>query len=217
LVLDLSHGKRVYDWLGVHRRVYRGIRWSVCFGRERHLQERAVAAIALKQGDSVLDLACGAGANLSHLFEAVGSSGKIVAVDYSDGMLATARAVAKAKGWSNIEFRQEDAARLDLPSASFDGALCTFGLSAMPGEDAALRRLTVALKPGAKLVALDAKTFTGLARAFNPIAGPIFKYTTNWDYEKDVLRSIREVFGEATVDQYNCGCNFIAVATKQSD
>ena len=137
-------------------------------------------------------------------------------MDYSAGMLATARAVAKTNGWDNIEFRQEDAARLNLPSACLDGALCTFGLSAMPGEAAALRRVAVALKPGAKFVVLDAKTFTGLARAFNPIAGPIFKYTTNWDYEKDVLRSIGEIFGELAVEEYNSGCNFIAVGIKRN-
>jgi demethylmenaquinone methyltransferase/2-methoxy-6-polyprenyl-1,4-benzoquinol methylase len=216
MVLDLSHGRRVYDWLGVHKRVYRGIRWSVCFGRERYLQERAVAGLALKQGDSVLDLACGAGVNLPYLFDQVGPSGRIVAVDYSAGMLATARAAANAKGWSNVEFRQEDAAHLDLPPASFDGALCTFGLSAMPGEVAALAHAAVALKPSARFVVLDAKLFTGLARVFNPIAGPIFKYTTNWDYKKDVLRSFREALGEVTLDEYNSGSNFIAIGTKRS-
>jgi demethylmenaquinone methyltransferase/2-methoxy-6-polyprenyl-1,4-benzoquinol methylase len=182
-------------------------------GRERQLQARAIAAIGLKQSDTVLDLACGAGVNFRQLRDKVGSSGRIVAVDYSDGMLATARAAARADGWSNIEFRREDAARLELPPASLDGALCTFGLSAMPGETAALRRVAAALKPGAKCVVLDAKAFTGFARAFNPVAGPIFKYTTNWDYEKDVLRAIREAFAEVTIEEYNSGSNFIAVAT----
>ncbi len=110
MVLDLSHGKKVYDWLGVHKGVYRGVRWSVCFGREKRLQARAIAAIGLNENDTVLDLACGAGVNLPYLFDKVGPSGKIVAVDYSEGMLATARAAAEANRWPNIEFRQEDAA-----------------------------------------------------------------------------------------------------------
>jgi len=45
MVLDLSHGKRLYDWLGAHKRVYRGIRWSVCFGRVNFI------AVATKQLD----------------------------------------------------------------------------------------------------------------------------------------------------------------------
>jgi hypothetical protein len=76
MVLDLSHGKKVYDWLGVHKVVYRGVRWSVCLGREKRLQARAIAGIGLKQNDTVLDLACGAGVNLPYLFDKVGPQEK---------------------------------------------------------------------------------------------------------------------------------------------
>jgi hypothetical protein len=51
-------------------------------------------------------------------------------------VVITARALTKVKG--HIEFLRGDAARMDLPSVSFDGALCAFGLSAMPGEAAEL-------------------------------------------------------------------------------
>jgi len=212
MVLDNQFGQRVYDWLGRHRRVYRAIRWNVCLGRENAIQEKAIASLALSPGDTVLDLACGAGVNLAQLQERIGRTGRIIAVDYSTGMLETARAVSAARGWTNIEFRQGDAARLDLPPQSLDAAICTFALSAMPGERAALARVAQALKPGARFVALDAKLFTGCARIFNPVAGPIFKYTTNWDYEKDVIGSLRGTFGEVRVTEYNGGCNFIAVA-----
>lgn len=217
MVLDLSFGKRVYDWLGAHERVYRAIRWNVCFGREAHLQGLAIAALELKIGDTVLDLACGTGVNLPHLLSAVGPAGKITAVDYSEGMLDAARSRAQSNGWSNIEFRQEDAARLQLPADSLDAAICTFGLSAMPGELAALQMLATALKPGARFVVLDAKAFTGMARVFNPIAGPLFKYTTNWDYKKDVIACIRKVFAHTEIQEFNCGSNFVAIARKRAN
>ena len=216
MVLDLDSGKRVYDWLGAHERVYSALRWSVCFGIEGRLQELAVDAVGLKKGDVVLDLACGAGVNLPHLLSRVGSAGKILAVDHSDGMLNAARSRTDLKACANVDFQQADAAHLELPAGSLNGAICTFGLSAMPGELAALRRVAAAMKPGVRFVALDAKVFTGFARVFNPIAGPLFKYTTNWNYKKDVIRSIREVFEEIDIDEYNCGCNFIAVAKKSS-
>jgi ubiquinone/menaquinone biosynthesis C-methylase UbiE len=215
MVLDLSFGKRAYDWLGAHPRIYRAIRWNVCFGREKQLQKRAIAAIGLNGGDTILDLACGAGVNLPHIIRQIGKTGKVVAVDYSEGMLNVARAAADSNGWTNVELLQSDAACLDLPARSLDGAICTFGLSAMPGEGAALRRIAAALKPGARFVALDAKTFNGAARIFNPLIGPFFKYTTNWDYKKDVIRSMEEVFGEIAVEEFHCGCNFIAVAAKR--
>jgi ubiquinone/menaquinone biosynthesis C-methylase UbiE len=209
---DLEFGKRVYDWLGEHPRIYKAIRWSVCLGRERRLQQIAIDAAGLAQGDTVLDLASGAGVNHSHLEAKVGDAGKIIAVDYSSGMLDTGRARAIARGWENIEFIQADAAKLSVAPSSLDGAICTFGLSAMPGESQAIKRVAAALKPGACFVVLDAKPFTGWARIFNPITGPLFKHTTNWDYEKDVIRSIRQAFGDVQLKEFNSGCNFLAVA-----
>ncbi len=217
MVLDLEHGRRVYDWLGRHRVLYRLIRCGVCFGREKLFQRTAMAALELTAGDVVLDLACGTGANLGHLQGKVGTAGRIIAVDFSSGMLDAARAQAEANRWTNIEFRRADAARLELPPESLDGAICTFGLSAMPGELEAIKHMADALKSGANFVVLDCKAFTGVARIFNPIAGPVFKYGTNWDYHKDVIKGLREVFPEVGVREFNSGCNYLAIAKRKQD
>ncbi len=214
MTIDLAFGKSVYNWYGAHQSVYRTVRWISCLGREQTLQRLAIESLGVKPCDTVMDLACGAGVNLPHLAELVGPSGRILAVDYSEGMIDAARDKAKLNGWANIEFVRADAARLDLPPEILDGAICTFGLSAMQGELDALRRIAAALKANAKFVAFDAKRFTGWARIINPLAGPLFKYTTNWNYKKDVIYSIREVFGEVEVREYNSGCNFIAIARK---
>lgn len=129
-------------------------------------------------------------------------------------MVAVAKESAASHGWKDIEFRQSDATCLELPSLSLDGAISTFGLSAMPGERTALQSIAAALKPNAHFVALDAKVSTGIVDVFNPLIGPAFKYTTNWAYEKDVIRSIEDVFGEIEVEELNCGCNSVAVAIK---
>jgi ubiquinone/menaquinone biosynthesis C-methylase UbiE len=216
MALDLSSGKRIYDWLGRHPLIYKGIRWSVCFGHEDRLQRLAISALGLKKGGTVLDLACGAGVNQPFLVEAVGEMGRVIAVDYSDGMLAAAQAQALSKGWQNIEFRQSDASQMQLAPCSLDGALCTFGLSAMPGETDALHHIARALKPNASLVVLDAKSFTGWARMFNPMIGPLFKHTTNWNYEKDIVAVIREVFEHIELREFHSGHNYIVVAKRVS-
>lgn len=215
MVLDLDFGKRVYDWLGRHERFYKGIRWMVCFSRERKLQRLAIESLGLHDGDHVLDLACGAGVNLPYLTNLVGQTGHVLAVDYSDGMLATASAMVKKHGWHNVALKQGDAARLDFAPQSLDGALCTFALSAMPRETEALHRVASALKPGARFVILDCKAFSGWAKIFNPLIGPLFKYTTNWDYEKDVVARIRNMFGDVRIREFHSGCNYLAVVTKQ--
>ena len=78
------------------------------------------------------------------------------------------------------------------------------------------RQADRALKPGAGFVSLDAKAFTGQARVLNPVLGPVFKYTTNWNYHKNVVESLREIFGELDVEEYNGGCNYLAVGVRRS-
>ena len=215
MVLDLQHGRKVYDYLGRHPRLYRFIRRVAGFGREAMLQERTIQAARLKAGDTVLDLACGNGANLADLQRAVGPAGRIIALDYSAGMLDHAKARARSAGWRNIEFIQGDAARMNLADASLDGAVCTFALSAMPGEAAAVARVAAALKAGGRFVALDAKRLGGAGRVLNPIVGPFFAYTTNWDDRKDVIGAIRAAFEQVDVTEFHAGGNYIAVATKE--
>jgi len=214
MVLDLAFGRRLYDWFGSHEKVYRVVRWVACLGRVKYLRRLTMATLAVQPGDTVLDLACGAGFNLPYLRECVGPKGTIVALDDSEGMLHAAQREAQAHGWKNVKFVQADATQMDLEANSLDGAICTFGLSAMHGELAALQRVAMAMRPGARFVAFDAKPFTGWGRVLNPISQPLFKYSTNWDYRKDVIASLQSVFGVLEVEEYNSGCNYIAVGRK---
>ncbi len=215
MVLSLEFGKKLYHYWGRHPRSYSFIRWVSCFGREKMLEKRVIEAIELQKGDTVLDLGCGSGVNLVHLHEVVGPAGKIIALDYSEEMLAVAKALAVENGWRNIQFIQGDAAKVELPRHSLDGAVCTFVLSAMPGEDAAIRTVATALKPHRKFVVFDAKPFTGIGRILNPITYLVFKYITNWNYRKNVVGILRQHFPNMVVTEFNSGCNFIAVAQQE--
>lgn len=75
---------------------------------------RAVEKLALKGGDSVLDLACGTGLNFKFLEEKIGRQGKIIALDYSRVMLEKAREKIKANNWLNITLVQADASNFSL-------------------------------------------------------------------------------------------------------
>ena len=76
-------------------------------GIERRRRE-LVAMLALNDGDTVLDLGCGTGINFAPLRAAVGSSGRIIAVDISGAMLARAQSRVEKNGWSNVELREGD-------------------------------------------------------------------------------------------------------------
>src|SRR5580704_2172880 len=101
---DLAYGRPVYDYTSRYPRLYSLMRWTVCLGREAAFQKLAIDSLNLKPGDTVLDLACGNGINFKHLQPAIQPRGRIIALDYSPGMLAAAQKLAAAHGWLNLQF-----------------------------------------------------------------------------------------------------------------
>src|SRR5690348_11207281 len=83
---------------------------------QRAQRRRAVQALGLRPGDSVIDIACGTGLNFPLIEEVIGSAGAIVGVDLTDAMLAHAQERIDINGWSNISLVLADAADFDFPS-----------------------------------------------------------------------------------------------------
>jgi demethylmenaquinone methyltransferase/2-methoxy-6-polyprenyl-1,4-benzoquinol methylase len=77
---------------------------------QRAQRLRAVQALGLRAGASVIDIACGTGLNFPLIEEAIGPGGRIVGVDLTDAMLAQAQDRIETNGWSNISLVQADAA-----------------------------------------------------------------------------------------------------------
>ncbi len=111
--------------------------------------QRTIDRLELKPGDCVLDVCCGSGASAIPAAIAVGSTGAVLGVDVSEGLLGLAR--EKAQHLNNIEFRNHDCMALGLPDGSFDAIVCVFGIFFLPDMEAALRELWRMLKPGGKL------------------------------------------------------------------
>ena len=98
---------------------------------QRTQRLRAVRALGLRAGDSVIDMACGTGLNFPLLEEVIGPDGRIVGVDLTDAMHARAQDRIKANGWSNVSLVQADAAGFDFP-AEVDAILSTYALTQVP-------------------------------------------------------------------------------------
>lgn len=213
--LDLERGRRVYDWWGRHPGLFRTVDEILFLGRRQELRRRAVDALGLSGGEAVLDLACGHGVNFALLAEAIGPSGRLIALDYSEEMVAAARDRVLREGWPNAEVLQADAARMELAAGSLDGALCTLGLSVVPDQRGAIERVEAALGPGGRFVVLDGRTFRGPARVLNPAIKPLFKYTSNWRHpDADLVAELERAFDEVAVEEFNGGSLFIARASK---
>src|ERR1700751_1505214 len=82
---------------------------------QRGQRIRAVRALGLRRGDTVVDIACGTGLNFSLLEAAIGPEGRIVGVDLTDAMLDRAGDRIEANGWSNGSLRQGDPGGFDFP------------------------------------------------------------------------------------------------------
>ncbi len=111
------------------------------------MRETVMEMSSLKPGDIVLDFACGAGANFPYILERIGSTGRLVGVDYSQDMLNEAGRIVAENGWQNVELVQSDAAEMQL-GRQFDVALCTLGLAVIPRYEQAMQCAWDMLKPG---------------------------------------------------------------------
>src|SRR5271165_6688442 len=98
---------------------------------QRAQRLRAVQALGLHAGDSVIDIACGTGLNFQLIEEAIGPHGRIVGVDLTDAMLSRAQDRIAKKGWSNISLVQADAVDFRFP-AEIDAILSTYAMSQVP-------------------------------------------------------------------------------------
>jgi demethylmenaquinone methyltransferase/2-methoxy-6-polyprenyl-1,4-benzoquinol methylase len=123
---------------------------------QRAQRLRAVQALGLRAGDSVVDVACGTGLNFPLIEEVIGPGGRIVGVDLTDAMLARAQDRIEANGWSNVSLVQADAAGFDFP-AEVNAILSTYALSQVPDCAEVIAHGAAALAGGGRWVVLDLK------------------------------------------------------------
>jgi demethylmenaquinone methyltransferase/2-methoxy-6-polyprenyl-1,4-benzoquinol methylase len=150
-------------------------------------RRRAVAALRLAPGMTVLEIGAGTGRNLPYLLDAVGPTGTVIAVDASPGMLAEARRLIDGHGWSNVRLLQQDAARLEV-DVEPDAVLFSFSYSALPDPQPALERAWERLRPGGRVVVMDVGLTHGrFHRLLAPVGrlleklGPGDAFSEPWD------------------------------------
>jgi ubiquinone/menaquinone biosynthesis C-methylase UbiE len=117
---------------------------------------RAVQALGLRPGDSVIEIACGTGLNFRFIEEAIGPDGRIVGVDLTDAMLAQAQDRIETNRWSNISLVQADAADFEFPTEA-DAILSTYALSQVPECAEVIAHGAAALSARGRWAVLDLK------------------------------------------------------------
>lgn len=123
-------------------------------GLDRHWRRRACAALALKPGESALDVATGTGALALEIVRQTGGQVAVTGCDLNERMLAVARQRAAHSG-AALDLFCCDAAHQPFPSARFDAASLAFAIDDMPDRDACIAEIARVLKPGARFVLLE--------------------------------------------------------------
>lgn len=201
----------VYDWWSRHPRAL-DLLYAVAFlGRERRIRRRSFEALAPARGERVLEIGCGTGAGLDRLREAVGPAGTVVGLDASPGMVRAARDRVRGAGWGNVHVVRGDARRPPVPDGAFDAAYAAMSLSAVPDPERAVAAARRALRPGGRLVVLDARPFEGWPwRLANLVVVPLSRLLTDWVPEVDLPAAVRREFETAEVTGFNAGTIFVA-------
>jgi demethylmenaquinone methyltransferase/2-methoxy-6-polyprenyl-1,4-benzoquinol methylase len=128
-------------------------------GLHHEWRRRAVDLAGVGPGDRVLDVATGTGDLALELARRVGPQGAVVASDFSEEMLARARAKA-ADAAAPVTFEWGNALQLPYADGDFDAATVGFGARNFSDLDRGLGEMARVVRPGGRVVVLEITTPT---------------------------------------------------------
>jgi len=138
-------------------------RLNIALGPQRAHRRRAVQALRLRPGDTVVEIGCGTGLNFPLIHEEIGPGGRIVGVDMTDAMLAQAQRRIEANGWSNVSLVHSAASEFEFPAGT-DSILATYAHSLLPDCRQVIAGGAAALSAAGRWVVLDVKVPDNLPR-----------------------------------------------------
>lgn len=113
--------------------------------------EILLARLALRPGETLLDVACGTGIVVRLAAPLLGPAGLVIGRDINEAMVVRARSHVPPPGSARLELGVSPAAQLDLDDESVDAVTCQQGLQFIPEPDAALAEMRRCLRPGGRV------------------------------------------------------------------
>jgi arsenite methyltransferase len=113
------------------------------------------AVADLHEGETVLDLGSGAGADVLISARRVGATGRAIGLDMTDEMLELARANAAEAGVANVEFVKGYLEEIPLPDASVDVVISNCVINLAGDKQRVLAEAARVLRPGGRFAVSD--------------------------------------------------------------
>jgi arsenite methyltransferase len=109
----------------------------------------------IRPGEIVIDLGCGAGADVCIAALLVGAHGQVIGVDLTSAMVVKARDNARLAGLHNVTIHEADMARLPMPDAFADVVISNGSINLSPRKACVLKEAGRVLKIGGRLHIAD--------------------------------------------------------------
>jgi len=121
---------------------------------EAATRARMADLLAVREGDKVLEVACGPGPNFAPILARISPGGQLFALDISPEMVRTAKRRLAREG-GRVEFSYANGSYLPFADATFDALLHLGTLNRFPDVPRALAEMARVVRPGGKVVAGD--------------------------------------------------------------
>lgn len=109
----------------------------------------------IKNGDTVVDLGCGAGNDIFVARPLVGVTGNLIGIDFTDEMLEKANKNKTKLGADNVEFKKGEIEKLPLDENTADVIISNCVLNLVPDKNKAFSEIFRTLKPGGHFCVSD--------------------------------------------------------------
>ncbi len=128
---------------------------TLSLGLHRLWKRQALAYLAPRPGQRLLDLCCGTGDLALLLAAKVRPGGEVLGLDAAAAPLELARQRAAQQAWLPVEFCLGDALATGLAAGRADGAVMAYGLRNLADPQVGLSEMRRLLRPGGRAAVLD--------------------------------------------------------------
>ncbi|MFD1928139.1 demethylmenaquinone methyltransferase [Sporosarcina siberiensis] len=125
----------------------------ISFNQHKKWRDDMMLRMAVREGAQALDVCCGTADWTIALAEAVGPSGEVIGLDFSENMLESAK--PKVEQIPNLSLIHGNAMKLPFPDNSFDYVTIGFGLRNVPDYLTVLKEMNRVVKPGGMVACLE--------------------------------------------------------------